>query len=152
MTVPSGTSDASGRPGASGSERTGPHPVADVFLALLLLGADAVVALVAYLWSMNAAGFAFFGGDNTDVSFTPVAVTLAVVSAVFLGTAFLAGRGKAYVTAVVQVVAGLTLLLASVLGQAEESRQDHPPAPEPGYSGPHSQCLSGGDNSECNGS
>ncbi|CAM5267524.1 DUF6234 family protein [Streptomyces aurantiogriseus] len=129
------------------------HPVADVFLALVLLAADAVAALIACLWGLDAAGFEFFGSDgNSTVSFTTAGVYLSVVGLLVLATAFLAGRGRAYVTAVLQAAAGAVLLLTAGFGLSEQYREDHPPVPEPGYSGPQSQCLSGGDTSECNGS
>ncbi|MEV5431638.1 DUF6234 family protein [Streptomyces sp. NPDC052701] len=142
----------SARPDAPGPEWSRPHPVADVLLALLLLAADAVVAVVALLWSMSAAGHRSFGGGETDAGFAPVAVTLALVAALVLGTAFLAGRGKAYVTAVVQALAGLALLVVTGVAQGEWSRRDHPPAPGPGHSAPHAQCPSGGDDGGCDGS
>ncbi|MEV5439380.1 DUF6234 family protein [Streptomyces sp. NPDC052682] len=137
---------------ALGSRRPGPHPVADVFLALLLLAADAVAALVGLLWSLDAAGADLFGGDLSDADFTPVALTLAVVALGVLGTALFAGRARAYVTAGTQALAGLVLLLVAAAGMSEQHGRDDPPAPEPGYSGPHAPCLSGGDTSECNGS
>ncbi|MEV0175859.1 DUF6234 family protein [Streptomyces sp. NPDC050803] len=126
------------------------HPVADVFLALVLLVADAVAALLAYLWGLDAAGFEWLADDaNRSVSFTTAAVFLTVVGCLVLATAFLARRGRAYVTVAFQGLAGLTLLLVAGYGQLQQYREDHPPAPEPGYSGPQSQCRSGGDSREC---
>jgi hypothetical protein len=139
-------------PEAPVSPSARPHPAADVFVAFALLALDAVVALVAGLWSLSTTGYDLFAGDNEDVSLTPVVLTLTVVGLLFLGTAFLAGRLKAYVTAVGQGLAGLALLLTAVTWQADHNRGDRPPAPESGYSGPHSACLSGGDTGECDGS
>ncbi|WP_264937439.1 DUF6234 family protein [Streptomyces sp. A012304] len=136
-------------PEAPVSESTRPHPGTDVFVALALLALDAVVALVAGLWSLIITDYDLFGGDNEGVSLTPVVTTLTVVSVLFLGTALLAGRRKAYVTAVVQGLAGITLLLSAVTWQAESNGDHRRPAPESGYSGPHSACRSGGDSSEC---
>lgn len=140
-------------PAPSAPPSTRLHPVADVFLALVLLALDAVAALIAYLWGLDAAGFELFDSDgDSTLSFTPAGVCLTVVGVLVLATAFLAGRGRAYVTAVLQAAAGVVLLLTAVHGLSRQYHEDHPPAPEPGHSGPHSQCLSGGDNSECNGS
>ncbi|CCK32436.1 putative membrane protein [Streptomyces davaonensis JCM 4913] len=130
-----------------------PHPAADVFLALALLVADGVAALVACLFGLDAAGYTLLGPDaGTSVSFTPFAIGLGVVGGLVVGTAWLAHRNRAPVTAALQLLAGLVLLLIAGLGQLQQYDEDHPPAPEPGYSGPQSQCLSGGDNSECHGS
>lgn len=134
--------------------RDHPHPVADVFLALVLLAVDALAAVVASLAGQANAGYAFFdtGADNSAVSMTKSGVYVAVVGVVVLLTAVATGRGRAYFTAVGQVVAGLVLLVVASVALTEQYREDHPPAPRPGHSGPRSQCRSGGDNSECQGS
>ncbi|MFF3335179.1 DUF6234 family protein [Streptomyces sp. NPDC002888] len=129
------------------------HPVADVALALVLLVVDTGAALWAYLAGMDAAGYSFFdtGADNSDVDMTKPALFVGVVGVVVLGTALLAWKGRAYITAVLQGLAACVLLLVAATGLAEQDK-NHPPAPQPGYSGPQTQCLSGGDNSECHGS
>jgi hypothetical protein len=136
------------------SGRSGLHPLADVVLALLLLALDAGVALLTYLYALAQAGYAFFdaGADNSDVSMTAPAVALAVLGLAVLATALPAGRGRAIVTACGQTLAGLALLGIAAVALVLQYHDDHPPATEPGYSGPQTQCLSGGDNSECHGS
>ncbi|WAZ19554.1 DUF6234 family protein [Streptomyces cinnabarinus] len=134
--------------------RTGrPHPAADLFLALTLLVADGMAALIASLRGLDAAGYAFLGPDTgTPIDFTPVAIALGVVGGLVVATAWLAHRYRAPNTAALQLLAGLVLLLIAGLGQLGQYGEDRSPAPEPGYSGPRSPCLSGGDNSECHGS
>ncbi|MFD5268049.1 DUF6234 family protein [Streptomyces sp. NPDC058335] len=129
------------------------HPVADILVALVLLALDAAAALVGVLWGLSEAGFDVFGpDDNSSVSFTPAGVCLLVLGLLVLGTAFLASRGQAYITAFLQGVAGILLVLGAAYGLLRQHSENHPPAPSPGYSGPQSQCRSGGDNSECHGS
>jgi hypothetical protein len=127
--------------------------VADILVALALLVLDAVAAPVGVLWGLGEAGFDMFGSDdNSSVSFTPAGVCLLVLGLLVLGTAFLAGRGQAYITAFLQSLAGILLVLGAAYGLVEQHSENRPPAPSPGYSGPQSQCRSGGDNSECHGS
>ncbi|USQ86575.1 DUF6234 family protein [Streptomyces phaeoluteigriseus] len=129
-----------------------PHPMADVLVALVLLALDALAALVGVLWGLSEAGFDLFGSDdNSSVSFTPAGVCLLVLGLLVLGTAFLASRGRAYITACLQGVAGILLVLTAAYGLLQQYSENRPPAPSPGYSGPQSQCRSGGDNSECHG-
>ncbi|MFF4833902.1 DUF6234 family protein [Streptomyces sp. NPDC001315] len=93
------------------------HPVADVFLAVVLLAVDAGAALRAYLAGLEAAGYEFFdtGADNSGVSMTESGVYVAVVGVVVPATAVAAGRGRAYFTALGQILAGLALLLVAAV-------------------------------------
>ncbi|MFD4508008.1 DUF6234 family protein [Streptomyces sp. NPDC058457] len=127
---------------------------ADLLLAIVLLVVDAVAALIAYYKGMDAAGYAFFdtGADNSTVSMTKPAVYVAVVGVLVLAVALPAYKGRAFVTMCAQTLAGLALVLIAGIALANQYREDHPPTPESGYSGPQSQCRSGGDNSECHGS
>ncbi|GAA3379377.1 hypothetical protein GCM10020367_62650 [Streptomyces sannanensis] len=130
------------------------HLAADIVLAIVLFAVDAIVSLIALYRGMDAAGYAFFdtGADHTHVSMTKPAVHVVVAGLVVLVTALFAYKGRAFVTACVQALVGLLLILGAAVGLVGQYREDHPPAPEPGYSGPQSQCLSGGDDSECHGS
>ncbi|MEU7134991.1 DUF6234 family protein [Streptomyces sp. NPDC046261] len=129
------------------------HPVADVAVAIGLLAFDVLAACVVLLFALDATGFHFFDAAQNDGlsmvgPYTAVAVTGAAVLlsawALFTVRAVIAGSG--------QILAGAVLVLLAGAGLHEEYKEAHPPRPEPGYSGPHTQCRSGGDNSECNGS
>lgn len=112
-------STASARPTPG---RSGLHLLADVVLALLLLALDAGAALLAYFYALDRAGYAFFdaGADNSDVSMTAPAVALAVLGLAVLGTGLLFGKGRMFVTACLQTLAGLVLLLLAALTQLNQ--------------------------------
>ncbi|MEV6531793.1 DUF6234 family protein [Streptomyces sp. NPDC051639] len=130
-------------------------PFADVALAVTLLVVDAVAAVAALVSGLNAAGYAFFdtGADREAVSVVEPVVYVSVVGALVLASALVSYRGGALVTTCAQTFVGLALVLGAVIGlTAGHGGDGRPPAPGPGYSGPQSQCRSGGDNSECLGS
>lgn len=135
-------------------ERRGPHPVADTVLAVTLLVVDAVASLIALVFGLDAAGYDFWdsSANSADISMAKPIAYVCVVGALVLASAVAAYKSRAIVTTWVQALVGLALVLGVAAGLSAEYRDNHPPAPEPGYSGPQTQCLSGGDNSECLGS
>ncbi|MFJ2172136.1 DUF6234 family protein [Streptomyces sp. NPDC087851] len=135
--------------------RRWPHTVADIALAIGLLVIDVIAALVAFVFGLDAAGYAMFdpAADNASVPLTRPFAYVAVVGGIVLVSAFLLLMARAIISGGGQALAGLVLVLVAVIGMHDADRTAHPrPAPASPSIDPGALCRSGGDTSECGGS
>ncbi|MFJ1975582.1 DUF6234 family protein [Streptomyces sp. NPDC087903] len=113
----------------------------DIALAVGLLVLDGIAAVTTFLLSIDYSGWKPFdpGADNSDISLTPNWLYVGVSGAVMLLTAALLYRLRAVVSACLQVLVGITVLVIAIGGaqidehrsaRADASVSGHLPAPD----------------------
>ncbi|MGP4085760.1 DUF6234 family protein [Streptomyces sp. KR55] len=121
------------------SPRTGRRwlPLAgDIALAAGLLVLDGIGAVAAFLLGIDYSGWKPFdpGADNSDISLTPNWLYVGIAGGVMLLTAALLYRLRAVVSACLQVLVGIAVLVIAMGGtQIDELRGARPDASMSGH-------------------
>ncbi|MCE7044950.1 DUF6234 family protein [Streptomyces purpurascens] len=97
----------------------------DIALAVGLLVLDGIGAVAAFLLGIDYSGWKPFdpGADNSDIALTPNWLYVGIAAGVMLLTAALLFRLRALVSACLQVLVGIAVLVIAVAGaQFDEHR------------------------------
>ncbi|MBW5481435.1 DUF6234 family protein [Streptomyces bambusae] len=161
MTTPAArTTRATSATPATPATSKGLHWAVDLLLGVLLVAAEGAVVLIFLAATALSArgldgsrgGNGGNGGSSNEPAEGRLIIGLLVAAAFTALLTWLFFRSQAPFLGASQVLACLVLLVAALVGAADEHQRDNPdPKPTSTYRGTYGQCFSGGDNHECRG-